>query len=209
MWTCGYNDFGQLCLGNKKSRIKPQKISFSNISTISAGNFHSLFRNDKGEIFSCGYNEYGECGLGHFNHPQIKPSFILNVPSNIVQFVCACHQSLFLDSEGNVYSVGNNDYGSLGLGHNINQNVLSKIVNIPIRTISCASASCYLIDFDANLWAFGNNDFGQLGHGSTDKNINTPKIISTLKDIQQISHGSNGNHFFVKNSQNQIFCHWE
>ena len=206
LWTCGYNDFGQLCLGNKKSRIKPQKTSFSNISTISAGNFHSLFRNDKGEIFSCGYNEYGECGLGHFNHPQIKPSFILNVPSNIVQFVCACHQSLFLDSEGNVYSVGNNDYGSLGLGHNINQNVLSKIVNIPpIRTISCASASCYLIDFDANLWAFGNNDFGQLGHGSTDKNINTPKIISTLKDIQQISHGSNGNHFFVKNSQNQIF----
>ena len=36
-------------------------------------------------------------------------------------------------------------------------------------------------------------------------NINTPKIISTFKDIQQISYGSAGHHFLTKNSQNQIF----
>ena len=66
------------------------------------------------------------------------------------------------------------------------------------------SSSCYLIDFERNLWTFGLNDFNLLGH-SDEKNLNAPKEVSTLKDIQQISYGNNGNHFFAKNSQNQIF----
>ena len=207
LWSWGGNEFGQLCDGNYQAvQLKPQKTSFSNISKISAGCDHSLFQNNKGEIFACGYNKYGECGLGHFNSPQITPSLIPNLPSNIVQFVCGDSQSLFLDGKGNVYSVGYNENGELGLGHNRNQNELNKISNIPpIKVISCVRSSCYLIDFEGNLWSFGFNDYGQLGHGDR-SNKNAPKIINTLKDIQQISHGCCGLHFFAKNSQNQIFA---
>ena len=205
LWSCGYNDKGQLCLGDKKERSKPQKTSFSNISKISTGYQHSLFQNDKEEIFSCGFNTNGQCGLGHFNNPQITPSLILNLPSDIVQFICGGGQNLFLDLEGNVFSVGANYYGQLGLGHNRNQNILNKIPNIPpIRTISCVNASSYLIDFEGNLWTFGYNGKGQLGHGDN-TNINAPKVINTVKDIQQISYGSCGDHFFAKSSRNQIF----
>ena len=205
LWSCGGNDCGELCHGDKKGRSRPRKTSFSNISNISAGNSHSLFRNNKGKIFACGYNEHGQCGLGHFNESQIIPSLIHNAPENIVQFVCGNNESLFLDSEGNVFSVGSNKYGQLGLGHNTEQNVLNKIPNIPPIKIISPGESCYLIDFEGNLWTFGSNSFGQLGHGDT-TNINTPKIINTLKDIQQISYGSFGDHFIAKNSQNQIFA---
>ena len=204
LWSWGSNDKGQLCHRDKEPRSKPQKTSFSNISKLSAGYSHSLFENNKGEIFACGQNRHGQCGLGHFNDPQITPSLILNLPSNIVQFVCGSYHNLFLDSEGNVFSVGHNYYGSLGLGHSTNQNVLSKIPNIPpIKTISCGSSSCYLIDYEGNLWSFGSSEYGQLGQGDT-QNINAPKIVNTLKDIQQISYGCR-NHFIAKNSQNQIF----
>ena len=205
LWSWGYNGSGELCLGNRVNQLTPQKTSYSNVSKISTGYNHSLFQNDQGEIFACGYNLYGECGLGHSKHPQITPSLILNPPSNICQFVCGFHFSVFLDSEGNVFSVGNNQYGNLGLGHNKKQNTLSKILNIPpIKIISCASASCYLIDFEGNLWSFGHNSDGQLGHGDNTP-IQAPKVISSLKDIQQISQGCNGTHFLAKNSQNQIF----
>ena len=204
LWSFGRNDYGQLCLGNRKRQLKPQKTSYSSVSKLSTGSSHSLFQNN-GEIFACGFNEYGACGLGHFNHPQITPSLILNAPSNIVHFVCGGFHSLFLDSEGNVFSVGNNTKDQLGLGHDKNQNELNKIPNIPaIKVISCVGSSCYLIDFEGNLWSFGFNAFGQLGHGDK-TNINAPKIINTLKDIRQISYGSNGCHFIVKNSHNQIF----
>ena len=147
----------------------------------------------------------GVCGLGHFNHPQITPNLIPNLPSNIVQFTCGYRHNLYLDSEGNVYSVGNGS-GQLGLGHNTNQNELNKIPNIPpIKIISCVTSSSYLIDFDGNLWSFGFNGKGQLGHGDeTPKNV--PKMINTLKDIQKISYGCCGIHFLAKNSQHQIFA---
>ena len=205
LWSCGSNEHGQLCLGNQERQLKPQKTSFSNISKTSAGWNHSLFQNDKGEIFACGYNQNGECGLGHFDHPQIAPILILNASSNIVQFVCGASHNLFLDSEGNVFSVGFNNNGQLGLGHKTNQNVLNEIPNIPsIKIISCSNSSSYLIDFEGNLWSFGYNGFGQLGHGD-ETDINVPKI-STLKDLQQISYGSCGLHFLAKNFQNQLFA---
>ena len=206
LWSCGNNNFGQLCLGSTGNQTKPQQTSFSNISAMSCGFFHSLFQNDQGEIFACGYNHQGACGLGHYNHPQITPSLIPNVPSNIVQFVCGYHQSLFLDSEGNVYSVGDNEYGSLGLGHNRNQNVSKKIVNIPpIQTISCVRSSCYLIDFERNLWTFGQNAYGQLCRDDKTEKTTAPKVINSLKEIKQISYGCCGYHVIAKNSQNQIF----
>ena len=245
LWSWGGNSNGQLCHGDKEDhpiplrlidRSKPQKTSFSNISKISAGWGFSLFQNNKEEIIACGFNQYGQCGLGHFNSPQITPilipnaipnnfvqlvcgcynnllnfqfnlpTFIPNLPSNIIQFVCGYHHSLFLDSEGNVFSVGDNVHGQLGLGHNRNQNVLNKIPNIPpIKIISCVRSSSYLIDFEGNLWSFGFNNFGQLAHGDN-THINTPKIVNSLNNIQQISYGSCGEHFFAKSSQNQIFA---
>ena len=96
LWSCGGNDKGQLCHGDKEDRSIPQKTSFSNISKISAGHSHSLFQNNKGKLFACGYNQLGQCGSGHFNVIQITPSLILNLPSNIVQFVCGYCQN-FLD----------------------------------------------------------------------------------------------------------------
>ena len=205
----GRNEFGQLFHGDTENRSIPQKTPFSHISKISAGYDHSLIQNNKGEIISCGYNQWGQCGLGHFNRPpQVLPSLIPNLPSNIVHFVCG-DQNLFLDSEGNVFSFGYNNELDLGR-HIINQNELKKIPNIPpIKIISCAYSSCYLLDFEGNLWTFGCNDKGQLGHGSNKKYKkipkNNPKIVNNLKDIQQISYGCCGFHFLAKNSQNQIF----
>ena len=67
-----HNRFRFMVLGKKFKRtimswrhrrsLKASKTSFSNISKISTGCEHSLFQNNKGEIFACGNNEYGGCG---------------------------------------------------------------------------------------------------------------------------------------------------
>ena len=146
LWSCGNNICGQLCLGNKKNKKKFRQTSFSDVIKISLGSCHSLFQTRNEEIYSCGYNKNGECGLGNFQHSQINPTLIPNVPPNIIQFICGYSHNLFLDSEGNVFSFGFNFRGQLGLAHRINQNVLNQIPNIPpIRTISCIFNSSYLI----------------------------------------------------------------
>ena len=199
------NDFGQLCLGNQIDQNIFQQTAFSNISRISAGNGYSLFQTSNEEIYSCGYNSNGECGLGNFQNFHVTPTLIPNLPSNIVQFFCGYSHSLFLDSEGNVFSFGYNKFGQLGLAHNTNQNILNQIPNIPsIQKISCVYNSSYLIDFEGNLWSFGNNAFGQLGLADkTPRNI--PTKIQNFNDIQQLSYGCCGySHFLAKDSQSKI-----
>ena len=206
LWVCGNNVDGQLFLNNKENQSKFRQTSFSNVSKISAGHRHSLFQNNKREIFGCGQNREGQIGLRHFNHPQVTVTRVLNQPEEIVHFCCGYRQSYFLDSKGNVYTVGYNNHGNLGLGHNKNQHTLNQISDIPpIKSISCTRYSCFLIDFEGNVWSFGNNGYGELGHGDTARRT-VPKKIESLKNIQLISYGSCSYHFLAKDSQNKIFA---
>ena len=206
LWSCGVNSYGQLCLGNKEHQLTFQQTSFSNIVKISSGGYHSLFQNNEG-IYACGFNSSGELGLGNTN-PQITPTLIPNLPPNIVHFVCGYDFNLFLDSEGNVFSVGFNGHGQLGLGHDKNQNILNQILDIPpIQTISCVSSSSFLIDLEGNVWSFGNNIHGQLGHGDQ-KIRNVPTKIECLKHIKQICYGPGCcgySNFLAKDLHNKIF----
>ena len=205
IWSCGRNNFGQLCLEHEENQLQPQQTKFSNISNISASSYHSMFRNDNGEIFGCGANRFGQLGLGHNNSPQIEVCQISYQPPNIIQFCSGKNNSLFLDADGNVFSVGYNNKGSLGIGNRTDQNVVTQISNIPpIRSISCSGHSCYLIDFHDDVWSFGENMYGQLGHGDTEDRT-VPTKITSFKKIKQISCGCMGNHVLVKNSKNQIF----
>ena len=184
LWSFGGNEFGQLCLEHQESQSKPQQTSYSNTLKIAAGGFHSLFQNNKGEIYGCGMNSYGQLGIGCINICQIFIRMIKNQPQNIIYFCCGTFNSLFLDEDGNVFSVGYNMVGSLGLGHNKHEDLLAQIPGIPpIQNISCSGSSCYLLDFDGNVWSFGHNNHEQLGQNSffrklfngTITSINVPK----------------------------------
>ena len=195
LWAVGRNDLGQLFLNNDHSYITIQKTSLSNISYICAGSVFSFCQNYGGEIFACGFNGFGQLSLGHNNH-QIKFCKISNQLSNIYQISCGFHHTFFLDVSGNVFSVGKNAQGTLGLGHNIDMNISHQIRNIPpIQTISCSGYSSYLLDIDGNVW-----ECGVCAHNS-----NVPIKINSLVDIKQISRGYGASHFLAKDSEGKIF----
>ena len=206
LWSCGSNELAQLCLRHTNDQSTPQKTQFSDVTKISAGLYYSFFQTNIGDIYACGSNSHGQLGLGHFNSPKIEPCLIIQA-RDIVEFCAARNHSLFLDIEGNVYSVGLNTFGSLGIGHNTDQNILQKIINIPpIKIISCVDHSSYLVDLDGNLWSFGQNNIGQLLLGDTkNRNVNVPTKINSVANIKQISHGCASSHFLLQDSQNTIF----
>ena len=198
LWSFGNNKNGQLCLGNKVNQKTPQKTPFSNVIKISAS-YHSLFQNNKGEIFGCGCSFHGQLGIMSLN-PVIEVGIIKDHPPNIIQFCSGYYHSLFLDSNGNVFSIGSNRHGNLGIGNNTDQESFNQILNIPpIQTISCIGNSNYLIDFDGNLWSFGHNNFND----SANRQI--PEKIADAENIYQVASGCCGNHFLCKNFDNQIF----
>ena len=210
-FSCGRNDFGQLCCRDTTDNSTFLQTSFTNVLRISAGGLFTLFQTDDG-VYGCGYNHHGQLGLGNTCYFQLEICKVLNLPPNIIQFCCGYYHSIFLDDEGKVYSVGINIEGNLGLGHKNNTDIIEQIPNIPpIHIIACVANSNYLLDFDGNVWSFGSNNFGQLGLPADVNNdnkisdCNVPTKIPSLKDIKQISNGYSGEHFFAKDCQNKIF----
>jgi len=100
---------------------------------------------------------------------------------------------LFPDTDGNVWSFGNNEDGQLGLGDSgtdTERIIPTQIPNIKAKQISCGSAYSMIIDINDNVWSFGNNEDGQLGLGDSGEgtDINTPKQIPNIK-AKQIACG--------------------
>ena len=66
IWSTGYNDYGQLSLGDTANRPSFNEItSYTNndIKQIYCGDNHTFVLTNDGSVWCCGYNEYGQLGL--------------------------------------------------------------------------------------------------------------------------------------------------
>jgi alpha-tubulin suppressor-like RCC1 family protein len=88
IWACGYNNFGQLGLGDNTDRkaftkvTKPSTMT-SNIKDIICGANHTILLTNDNEIWACGYNYNSQLGLGDTTNRNIftkvtKPDGMLN-----------------------------------------------------------------------------------------------------------------------------------
>ena len=76
--------------------------------------------------------------------------------------ICACSHSLFLSSEGNVFSCGRSIFGVHGHEDNqLNPKSIPTLENIISIVGSLNHSVC--LDMDGNVYTFGSNDFSQLG----------------------------------------------
>jgi alpha-tubulin suppressor-like RCC1 family protein len=70
VWTSGFNDSGQLGLGDKTDRLIFTKVTSSasgKITHIAAGHWHTFALDNSGGLWAAGMNSKGELGLGAVN----------------------------------------------------------------------------------------------------------------------------------------------
>jgi alpha-tubulin suppressor-like RCC1 family protein len=78
VYSFGWNDRGQLGLGDNINRSIPTLLNFEfdgNIINISLGEHHSMVLTDKNKIYSFGHNSYGQLGHGD-NSNKYVPTLI-------------------------------------------------------------------------------------------------------------------------------------
>jgi alpha-tubulin suppressor-like RCC1 family protein len=203
-YASGGNSFGQLGLGDFEKRLFPTLITtpMGKIVTVSAGNFHSLFLNSQGRVFSCGENAYGSLGLGHENIVSIPT--LIEESEDIVAISAGGFHSLLLNSQGQVFSFGYGVMGQLGHGNTKNQ-LIPVLIDEPeigqIVTISAGEKHSLILNSQGQVFSFGYGDFGQLGLG-TRENQSSPTLIE-IDDIIAISAGTA--HSLIANAQGQVF----
>jgi hypothetical protein len=129
---------GQLGLGDNTTRLRPEPVrAIRNAlaQSIAAGKQHSMVISPKGALFAFGSNSHGQLGLGE-DAPDLRfvssPTVVEKLREHyVVQVACGAAHTLVLcesrppaSSSGStarptrqVYAMGLNSSGQLGLGH--------------------------------------------------------------------------------------------
>ena len=176
------------------------------IDHIYSGWEHNIVISNKGEIFSFGYNQSYQCGLPNSNllcNNSINDPTNISILHNIYGKIVSCgnEHSLILSKNNEVYGVGNNEDGVLGLNDTKIKTYKPILIHFgdkdeytkKIKQISCGTVHNLALTDDGKIFSWGAAMGGQLGHeekllmkNSGNKNLylSKPTIISKLVDMK-------------------------
>ena len=208
VWGFGSNSSHELLLpSNIKFQTSPALLPIENIISVSFGDGYSLFLDHYGSVFSCGDNRFGRLGLTTSelaNRNLQIPTFISSL-HNIISISASPLHSLFLDSNGKVFSCGYNVFGQLGLNHTDHTSIPTLIPNLEnIVAISAGWSHSLCLDFDGFVWVFGLNKYGQLGLNDNIDRLK-PVRIEDLPTIRKISAGHIGDYTIMLDHRGAVW----
>ena len=93
---------------------------------ISAGSFHSLGIRD-GKLYAWGNNTFGQVGQSDLDKHYNTPTLISTGNTTWSKVAAGNRHSLAIDSNGDIWSWGENSHGQLGIGSTVDQNSPVKI----------------------------------------------------------------------------------
>jgi alpha-tubulin suppressor-like RCC1 family protein len=192
LWSWGYNGYGQLGLSDAANRSSPVQVgALSTWSQISAGGYHSAAIQSNGTLWTWGRGNEGALGLSDTisrSSPTQVGSLSIwtqvtnsSVPFSI--FSCA------IQSDGTLWSWGNNSFGQLGLSDLTNRSSPVQVGALSVWIqVSAGSQYSLAIQSNGTLWAWGNNSIGQLGL-SDQTHRSSPVQVGNLSNWLKISTG--------------------
>ena len=206
VYSCGRGGTG----GSSSTKILPtlietyidyngNNINYTNItiSEIHAGKMHTIFLATDNKLYSSGYGVSGQLGHGNIS-AKYTPTLIqyfVNESITISKISAGVDSTIFLDTNGYVYSCGNGDYGKLGHGNTSAKNTPTLIQyfvdeSITISKISAGYYHSIFLATNGNVYSCGFGYYGQLGHDNTSDNYTpTPTLIQYFVDNSiAISH---------------------
>jgi alpha-tubulin suppressor-like RCC1 family protein len=178
VYAAGLNSAGQLGLGDNVNRsvfAEVTDLRDKNITSIGMGRYHSFVLGNDGKVYATGSNDNGQLGFGNNTSRNLFTEVTGLRDKNITSIVGGSQHSLALGKDGEVYAVGLNDAGQLGLGDNNNRNTFTEATYLRDKNItSIVAGEAIALAFSNNdkVYSTGWNGFGQLGLGDNN-NRNT------------------------------------
>lgn len=188
LYATGDNYYGELGDGTTNSTSTAVRIERDNpdvagdyyVTAVTGGEFHSLFTKSDGSLWGMGDDYYGELGDGA---PLLNPNSYTNRPEMIVSsgvtaIAAYGYGSMFLKSDGSLWTMGYNVNGQLGDGSFSDTNRPVRIETSGVTAIAGGSDHNLFLKSDGSLWGMGYNSTGQLGVGNTNSSSVPLQIVA-------------------------------
>lgn len=136
VYSCGLNNYGQLGLGDLKTRLyynEVTSLSSKRIISLTGGVHHSLALSSSGEVFAFGRGDSGQLGsnevsmksAGDFCERPVRPTFPAGTKLSSIS--CGGNHNLAITEKGEVYTWGYGDMNALGHGREDDEFLPKKI----------------------------------------------------------------------------------
>ncbi len=191
LWGCGKNNCYELGLGNTTNQTKFAKL-LDNVKKVASGTDHTLVLKNDNKIWAAGYDGYYQTGCSNGNYVQTW-TWVSNVSElNIDDIVCGIRHSIIVKNNGDIYGVGDNGSGQMGLSSTNNYSTPVKARSgytstksyKVIKKIAAGHHHTCILHNTGDLYATGINDQGQVGIGSTTTPVwNFTKVLTDVKDV--------------------------
>ena len=171
----GYYNGAKITQYSKKGMETIPEFTNSKTSKVFFFNDCVLFLSKKGEVFQKGNFSF----QGEMNKKIIEVKRIdFGYNKKIKKIKIGENHILFLDTEGMVYSIGDNYYGQLGIGNKMiacksTPCYVTLPTKYPIEEIKVHKNTCFAIDKERQLIAWGQADYIP----NYNSNVYSPKLI--------------------------------
>jgi alpha-tubulin suppressor-like RCC1 family protein len=211
IWSCGYNEFGQLGQGNiisgtanNENYVITEINNVSNV-TLCATSLKNSYIYSGTKLYSCGHNNKGQIATGNVDQNNIvfntfeEMKFFVSTPPSAtpVKLISGYLVVAVIYSNQTVYVCGNNSHGQLCRSTltDFRLSSLTELTNTTGNTILDLAFGDYYIFVlmtNGSIYVSGNNDYGQLGttSGLSDKTNqtnenggNTSTIVSLYSQL--------------------------
>lgn len=195
LYAWGDNFYGQICIDipgeiriavNLSTALIWPTITDKNIKMIAGGESHSLAIASTGELYAWGNNTNGQVGNNsvsivrtpvNLSNTQFSGGVTNELYEKVFRTIAAgTAHSLAIDSSGQLYTWGYNDYGQLGDNSTTGSRtainlsaaefvggVANPLYGKHIQSIAAGYSHSLAIDSSGQLYAWGLNSSGQLG----------------------------------------------
>lgn len=186
LYVWGYNENGELLLGDTKNRISPVKVDFPEpIKYIEPVANRAIIITNNGSLWTS----------SDFTSPLKKMNIKgkvkkIEFDKRIINYeVRATYFALTED--GSLYSWGDNIAGQLGLGKDKGSYIDKPLkINIPepVKEIVIDEGSYYVITKNGSLYSWGENQSGILMNGMDKPIIYTPKKVNISGKVKKLKN---------------------
>jgi alpha-tubulin suppressor-like RCC1 family protein len=176
VYSMGENTTGQLGYFQTEIQRRPKRIdAFKGVKIVSIvnGGTHNLALDDNGVAYVWGNNIYGQAGNGT-EEIVWEPQPIASLDGRKVSKVSAgLSHSLVLTTTGELYGMGSNKQGQLGLGERIRRIPIPTLIdtfqfksNERIVDVVSGLTHNLVLTSQGNLFGFGSNQHCQIWRGN-------------------------------------------
>lgn len=190
-YAWGYNDFGQMGIGNNIHQSVPVKTG-ANISwrVLAAGGYFTMGISDKGNLYTWGRNNWAQLGNGFSFTNEYSP-IMIGSDTDWDTIVGGGYHAMALKTDGSLYTWGSNEFLQVGSGVYYAQSTPRRLgSDNDWVTIAAGGTHSMALKADGRLFVWGRNAYGQLGQGNFSFGTGTPTQVGTDNDWVAISAGN-------------------